>query len=142
MKRKPEIFQQFLLLALSYFHDWTSSGQISPQLVKCCSKSLNIQRMPLILSFLFYLNIKRLLIVTCVFSQPNNMKMKIPLMLASLILSMTPVSSEDADLWIKELRVKTGYEHNAGMDGCCVRFVIYNKVLHTHCSKDIILISI
>merc|ERR1712133_121849 len=60
-------------------------------------------------------------------SQPNNMKMKIPLMLASLILSMTSVSSEDADLWIKELRVKTGYEHNAGMDGCCVRFVIYNK---------------
>ena len=76
--------------------------------------------------------------MTCVFSQPNNMKMKIPLMLASLILSMTSVSSEDADLWIKELRVKTGYEHNAGMDGCCVRFVIYNKVLHTHCSKDII----
>ena len=80
--------------------------------------------------------------MTCVFSQPNNMKMKIPLMLASLILSMTSVSSEDADLWIKELRVKTGYEDNAGMDGCCVRFVIYNKVLHTHCSKDIILISI
>merc|ERR1712012_499919 len=62
-----------------------------------------------------------------VFSQLHNMKMKIPLMLASLILSMTSVSSEDADLWIKELRVKTGYEHNAGMDGCCVRFVIYNK---------------